>query len=45
MTKAPHGNSIGNLMYAMLCTRPDFKLLLEWLANSGATRDLMIGKI
>lgn len=45
MTKAPHRKSIGNLMYAMFCTRLDFKLLLEWLADSSATRDLLIGKV
>lgn len=39
MSKVFYGNAIDYLRYAILCTRPNISLLLEWLLVSKATCD------
>ena len=39
MSKVPYASAVGNLMYAMVCTRPDIAYALEvvsrYMADSG----------
>lgn len=44
LKKVPYASAIGYVIYAMLCTNKISVLLLEWLIDLKATRDLFIGK-
>lgn len=44
-SKVYYTSSIGSLVYAILPTNQTLVLLLEWLVDSKATTDLLIGKL
>lgn len=44
MRKVPYSNTISNLMYTILCTRPDISFAIGTFSQFEATQDLFISK-
>ena len=44
MTRVPYASTVGSLMYAIVCTRPDLSQVISWLADICTILGEVIGR-